>query len=369
MRIRWFDGVLVMASWALVAVPAVMLLSGNTQQIERWLVVATVVPLLGLLSQHFLVSYRLDERNRSLADSLTQLQMAEELAGVGRWSIDMSTLEHRWSEEVCRLLGIPARYAPTNELLRKLMPEGLPQLETVLRRHAGDKGPYAVEFEIEHPEHGVRIFRARARNDFNPEGNLAQVFMVVRDVSEEYSLVETIEREREAAEERAQEATRLANTDSLTGLANRRLAMNELDRAIMAARTSNLPVSLIVFDIDHFKAVNDTHGHQVGDRVIAAVAQIAARQARDADVVARIGGEEFSWLIPGADADLAAVLSERLRLAIEAGTISAPIPSVTASIGHATIEAGDTSLLLFARADEALYAAKRAGRNCVALAA
>lgn len=369
MRARWFDGVLVMASWALVAVPAVMLLAGNTQQIERWLVVATVVPLLGLLSQHYVISMRLEKRNRTLADSLTQMQMAEELAGVGRWSIDMSTLEHRWSAEVCRLFGLSTDCAPTPELLAKRMPEGLRQLEIALQNHAVDQQPYAVEFEIEHAEHGPRVLRARARNDFDAEDERAQVFMVVRDVSDEYSLVETIEREREAAEERAQEATRLANTDPLTGLANRRLAMKELDRAIMAARTSNEPVSLIVFDIDHFKAVNDSHGHQTGDKVIAVVAQIAARQARDADVVARIGGEEFSWLVPGADASRAAELAERLRLAIEAGTMSAPIPSVTASIGHATLDAGDTSLLLFARADEALYAAKRAGRNRVALAA
>lgn len=369
MRKRWFDGVLVVASWSLVAVPAVMLLRGTTHQIEQWLVIATIAPLLGLLSQHYAISMRLEKRNRSLTDKLTQLELTEELAGVGRWSIDMSTLEHRWSEEVCRLLGIESSCTPDRKTLSRHLPNGLRQLHLALEAHSEDREPYAIEFEVEHVEHGTRILRARARNEYDMRKEIAQVFMVVRDISDEYSLVETIERERIAAEARAQEATRLANTDPLTGLSNRRMAMQELDRAIFESRTSGQTVSLVVFDIDHFKEVNDKHGHQTGDKVIAAVAGIAKRRARENDVVSRIGGEEFTWLIPGVDATRVAKLSEQLRLAVQMETICAPLPSVTVSIGHATLEPGDTSLLLFSRADEALYKAKRAGRNRVALAA
>lgn len=369
MLARWLDAILVVASWALVAIPAVMLLSGNTQQIERWLVVATILPLLGLLVKYFLVSARLERRNRSLTRNKNQMALAEELAGVGRWTIDLSTLEHRWSEEVARIIGVPVETVPDRVLLRKILPEGQKQIDTVLQAHSRDREPFPIEFEIESPERGARIIRAKARIDFDPNGEPAQLFMVVRDVSEEYSFVEAMTRQNEAAQARAEEATRLANTDPLTGLANRRRAMAELDRAIITARKSSQPLSIVVFDIDRFKEINDSYGHQIGDKVLGVVSRIAEQQARDGDLVARIGGEEFIWLIQGADPERAAEAAERLRLAIEAGTISAPVPAVTVSMGQATLEKGETSLMLFARTDDALYTAKRSGRNRVELAA
>ena len=99
------------------------------------------------------------------------------------------------------------------------------------------------------------------------------------------------------------------------------------------------------------------------------VGEIAMRQAREPDVIGRIGGEEFLWILPDCDSEAALCAAERLRWAIEAGTHSAPVPSITISAGHAEMEEGDTSIILFARADAALYNAKRAGRNRVVQAA
>ncbi len=193
--------------------------------------------------------------------------------------------------------------------------------------------------------------------------------MVVRDVTEEYSQVARIEQERAAALREAEEARQQANTDALTGLANRRSAMQALDREIMRARHSGDPLALLVFDVDHFKAVNDTHGHTQGDLVLTEIGRIIRQQKRDGQFAARVGGEEFLMILPGTNGRAASAAAERLRLAIDHGTRSSDAPSVTVSVGHAALVPGDTSLTLFARADEALYAAKRGGRNQVRLAA
>ncbi len=126
---------------------------------------------------------------------------------------------------------------------------------------------------------------------------------------------------------------------------------------------------MVMFDIDHFKDLNDENGHAIGDTVLVGVAHIALRHARDGDLVGRIGGEEFLWLLSDCDEREALDAAERLRRAVEAGTHSKPIPDVTISAGHVTYEAGGGALSLFARADAALYGAKRAGRNQVARAA
>jgi diguanylate cyclase (GGDEF)-like protein len=122
-------------------------------------------------------------------------------------------------------------------------------------------------------------------------------------------------------------------------------------------------------DIDHFKAVNDTHGHQAGDVVLLSVAQVLAQGLRGADVIGRIGGEEFAILLPDTDIDGAHELAERLRAEVAETVI--PLASgtdvpVTVSIGASSLREGDSAVdAVLARADEALYRAKRDGRNRV----
>lgn len=369
MRKRWLCLSVIIAIWALLALPAGVALAEGRAHSGLWLIAATLVPMATVIARHLLLSHRLDIRNRELTENLTQLRLAEQLAGVGRWSIDIATRQHRWSEEVCAIVGVPSGSPPSNSLLARLLPEGMRQMETTFYSHRNDREPFVVEFEIENPDLGTRVLRAKACNAHSPEGVREQVFMVVRDVTEEYTRVVTAERDRAEALAREEEARQLANTDALTGLANRRAAMAELDRAIMTARKTGSDLGLIVFDIDHFKRVNDTHGHAVGDRVLAEVGRIAARNSRDGQMAARIGGEEFLMILAHAPEPAVSGAAERLRLAVEAGTALSPVPCVTVSLGRAMFGPGDTSLTLFARADEALYAAKKAGRNRVALAA
>ena len=325
---------------------------------------------LGLLvARHLRRTCQLDRRNRVLERDVRHLEAVEGLAGVGRWCIEWPDRRHLWSQEMCQIAGLAHDIAPTDEVLARLMPDGMMQLEVTLAAHATDREPYAAEFELMQPDGEACILRARALNVFSPDGELERILMVVRDATEDYAIVQQVEEEKARALRLAEEARREADTDALTGLASRRAIMAALDRALLDAAGSGKPFSIVMFDIDHFKSVNDRNGHAVGDRVLARVAQIALRQARDGDLVGRIGGEEFLWLLADCDEGEALDAAERLRLAVEAGTHSEPIPDVTISAGHATHEPGEGALSLFARADAGLYGAKRSGRNQIARAA
>lgn len=159
--------------------------------------------------------------------------------------------------------------------------------------------------------------------------------------------------------------SRLALTDPLTKLANRRAFDESLAREVALAVRHNRPLSLLILDIDHFKDVNDTLGHPAGDDVLAAMGLLLAHHGRRGDVVARLGGEEFALILPQTTQDQASVTGERLRAAVAAAPLSVRAP-VTVSVGAATLglPGGDAESLVSA-ADAALYRAKSAGRNCV----
>jgi diguanylate cyclase (GGDEF)-like protein len=155
-----------------------------------------------------------------------------------------------------------------------------------------------------------------------------------------------------------------ASTDGLTGVANRREFTRALDEEMAHARRHHLPLSIVSFDLDHFKRVNDTYGHLAGDEVLKAAALVVSGKIRSADRFARWGGEEFIVLTPNVPLDGACQLAERLRQALahfdfdQAG-------HVTASFGVASLRPSDDATSLVKRADDALYRAKRAGRNRV----
>ncbi len=164
----------------------------------------------------------------------------------------------------------------------------------------------------------------------------------------------------------------LAHTDPLTHTLNRRALTARLASELDRARRYDSVVSLLMIDVDHFKGINDTHGHLAGDDVLREVAALLQQAVRSVDVVARFGGEEFVVVLPETPLSGAIVFAERMREAIEARTFagdagSAPL-TVTASVGVAVFPAEGVESVeaLFARADEALYRAKADGRNRVA---
>lgn len=160
-----------------------------------------------------------------------------------------------------------------------------------------------------------------------------------------------------------------ALTDALTSLTNRRGLEQQLEQLLAHSRREHEPLSLLLFDADHFKAVNDTFGHDTGDLVLAALAQRARETMRAQDVIGRFGGEEFLAILPGASADAALAAAERLRCHVETAPVATPAGAVnvtvsvgvTTTVSGAETERGD----LVTAADRALYTAKRTGRNRV----
>jgi diguanylate cyclase (GGDEF)-like protein len=159
---------------------------------------------------------------------------------------------------------------------------------------------------------------------------------------------------------------RMARTDGLTAVANRRTFDVVLGREVERAARRDHPLSLVMVDIDHFKRLNDTYGHQAGDDALRAVATALTRVCRDGDTLARYGGEEFAIILPFCESAGALALAERLRGAVaEAATI---VP-VTASLGVATMpDHGRGTVELLQAADAALYQSKQLGRDRVTVA-
>ena len=165
----------------------------------------------------------------------------------------------------------------------------------------------------------------------------------------------------------------LASHDPLTGVMNARAYYRACDQAIHASQRSRAPFSVLFIDLDHFKMINDRHGHAVGDEVLREVAQTLQRHIRRSDALGRIGGEEFSVFLPDTQAEGAQALAETLRLSVAALriTTAGQVLRVTASIGVAAGHFGGSTDASMAsiqqRADQAMYEAKRAGRNRVSL--
>ncbi|MFI5958981.1 GGDEF domain-containing protein [Cryptosporangium sp. NPDC051539] len=173
----------------------------------------------------------------------------------------------------------------------------------------------------------------------------------------------TVKRLRREVERLVILLARDASTDPLTGALNRR-SFDEVFRAALADSVqTGRPVALVVFDVDHFKTINDTHGHAAGDRILCDVTEILRQCCRSTDYVGRLGGDEFALLMPGADSEEGAAIAERLRSGLAHGSGG----GATLSVGVASAPAGGVTVAeLTAAADQALYSAKRMGRNRIA---
>jgi diguanylate cyclase (GGDEF)-like protein len=156
--------------------------------------------------------------------------------------------------------------------------------------------------------------------------------------------------------------SREATTDPITGLANYRAFHERLGYEVERSARHGRALSVAVLDLDHFKQVNDAHGHQTGDRVLAEVARRLAGAVRCGELMGRIGGEEFAWLMPEATPDGAHAAAERVRASIQ-GTPFDAVGTLTVSIGVCSNQQAATADELVGRADEALYWSKTGGRN------
>lgn len=276
-------------------------------------------------------------------------------------SVNLSQLRQQLSQQLQtslepqRILGLffreVQRLVPLDALIYRHSPSDL-------RLELGQRGHHTLTYNLSHESEylGELVFRRNQRFTETEQADLESVLSTLL-----FPL-------RNALLYRA--ATQSALRDPLTGTGNR-IAMDQtLIREIDMAKRHLQPLSLLMLDIDHFKRVNDSHGHGIGDEVLKGVAEAIKNQLRNVDMVFRFGGEEFLILLSNTSRDAAAMVGERLRHAAQAQDYFAAGTRIelTVSLGCATLLPGESVESLLRRADNALYVAKREGRNRLAMA-
>lgn len=307
------------------------------------------LPLAALIVVRKRLAKRLEESNRWLLQ-------AEAVALVGHWRVDLVRRTIQWSDQSYRIHGLEPGAGMTVEgSLACYLEDDRVRVRKVLKQAIATGAPFEFQGRIMRADGEVRYAKSHGSIEMGRGGVAVGIFGTIQDVTETVENARILEAARSAAE-------RVANTDMLTGLPNRRQTLAFLEKAFAAAREKDAPLAVAIFDIDHFKRINDSHGHAVGDNVIRRVAQRAKAPLRDEDMVGRFGGEEFVCILQGDSALSSEMVAERVRKAIEAED-GAGLPRVTVSIGLA-VYAGEASIEdLLHRADKALYTAKRDGRN------
>ncbi|WP_223462921.1 MULTISPECIES: sensor domain-containing diguanylate cyclase [unclassified Pseudomonas] len=234
-------------------------------------------------------------------------------------------------------------------IFTRIHPLDTTRVRASIRASADTLSPWREEYRVQLPQRGLRWVRGEATPEELPGGGVLW-HGYVSDISD----MKRVEEELRA----------LSVTDSLTGIHNRRYFQERLTTEMARVERGGGDLSVIMLDIDHFKRINDLHGHAIGDRVLQAVCQRIGHRLRRTDVFCRLGGEEFMVLCPDISGEHAFVLARQLWQGLRSSPID-DVGTVTASFGIASWRAGEGADALLLRADSGVYAAKQAGRDRV----
>ena len=290
------------------------------------------------------------ERLRAVLDGITDgLYVTDTERRILFWNRAAETITGYTARQVLGKSCADGILQHTDETGRSLCNEGCPIMATV-----GDGRPREADVFLHHHQ-GERLpVRVRALPLLDAHGKIVGAVETFSSRAEQVAALELIET-----------LESLAYVDSLTHLPNRRYLETALESRLNELQRYGWPFGAILMDIDHFKAVNDTHGHEVGDEVLGMVARTLANTTRSFDVVGRWGGEEFLAVLTNAGRDDAARIAERFRMAVERAELATAggLVRVTLSAGVANAGHGDTPATLLERADRLLYLSKELGRN------
>ena len=336
-----------------------------------------VFPLKSLQEQNSALQALVAERTQALNESLALYRLLTEDAQDVLWRTDSRLIVTYISPADERLRGFRADEVLGHSVFEMFTDEGVELVKGMLRRRAiedtaGSSGGF-LRFQVEHRCKDGRLIwgEVQSKPDRNAQGEIIGYHGITREITERKRLEEQVRQ--------------LAFHDPLTHLANRRLMLEHLDQAMSASKRSHHHGALLFLDLDNFKSLNDTHGHSVGDLLLIEVAERLKACVREADTVARFGGDEFVVLLceldtqPAEASEQAIAVAEKIRIRLSDLYVLQAAPSgpatgtiehqCTASIGVAIFRGRDESQSsVIDRADSAMYQAKKDGRNRIRLA-
>ncbi|MGL1862656.1 MAG: diguanylate cyclase [Pseudodesulfovibrio sp.] len=297
----------------------------------------------------------LKEKEEALKEFSDRLELATDAGKIGTWEMDVASGTFIWDHMMMELYRLkPAEFSATYEGWRsRVHPDDIVGVEQALEDAMTQNKPFESEFRIVWPDGAIRHIKAAALIDFS-KGKAIRMTGVNWDVTKKRLLEENLRN--------------LATTDPLTGASNRRHFMTRGAEEFTRSKRYGTPTTMITLDIDHFKKINDTYGHPVGDEVLKALVAICKETLRTTDIFARMGGEEFTAILPETDLADGIKTAERLRVAVEESRVAVDDGTIqyAVSLGVSQLHNDDVSMEdLMRRADSALYLAKDSGRNRV----
>jgi diguanylate cyclase (GGDEF)-like protein len=326
------------------------------------------------VNTHIALSHTI-QRMKNIADALRKseesLKLAQSIAHLGHWVLDIKSGQIDCSDELYRILGIAEQGTITNSdaFLQTVHPDDRERVAIHLNAVQSGSG-FDLEFRIVSQSGKVSVVHGKGEVFCLDGGNQKKVIGTIQDIHEyehdQTRMLGVIQdiTERKALQSKLEEQ---ANTDSLTGCDSRRHFLEHAEGELLRTRRYGGEMSMLMLDLDHFKSVNDTYGHQIGDMALRNMVHVCQKLLRDVDVIGRIGGEEFAILLPETGGERALEIADRLCQAFAAAELASEdgaLFHVTASIGVSSISTEDTSIdEIIRRADHALYKAKNSGRN------
>ena len=321
--------------------------------------------------------FRVSEVERTLLVALTETErrfrMISDHSPVLMWVADSNNVRGFFNRGWRDYVGLDRHSSIDTPWRDAIHPDDLPAYLELMDNLLNHKLPGEAEFRLRRNDGQYRWFLEKVlpRIDSNGVffGLIGSAIEVTAIKEAEARLSQAnVDLESEVAH-RTQQLEKLMLTDPLTGVGNRRMMMKALSEETVRAQRYQRPYSLLFLDLDHFKHINDTHGHAAGDAVLIAVASCLAGSLRDCDLLGRIGGEEFVLLLPETSEDSALQVAQRMRTDIEQLHLPQIEEKITISAGIAQWRDRESGDDLLQRADRALYQAKEAGRNCCRTAA
>lgn len=312
---------------------------------------------------------RMKEIAETLRISEESLKMAQSIAHLGHWELDTKSGQFICSEEMYRILGLESQGPMANHdaFLQTVHPDDRERvanhLSGVLAGNSVD-----IEYRIILPGGEVRVVHGKGEVFSLGTGRQTKIMCTIQDVHEPdqtkmLGIIQDITEQKVLLKKLEEQA----NTDFLTGCASRRNFLEHAGEEFLRIRRYGGEMSLLMLDLDHFKNVNDSYGHQVGDTTLKKLVQVCQGLLREVDLIGRLGGEEFAIMLPETGSERALEVAGRLCQAVAVAEVPLEDASplhFTTSIGVASLAEEDTRIdAILNRADRALYKAKNTGRN------